>query len=1692
MDPLYSPVVLATDTTDYQANTLSRIASGITEGIPAAAASGAISIYNSTIGHFAGQANEEDLIRRYGGDAVGDYYAENKSAIDLVGFVGTSLIPGSLGIKGLQAIRGGNAVGNFGKALNLTSSRKAQALEEAMKEIGMGGGVVKSILSSPARRANLMWEVADNALLGAAAELAIATTMHNSSIFDDASIADLGWNAALGVGLSGLVGGPLASIGARGLLLSAEKEVQTYLRGFDVLEETSKTTLLKGTDALNLADSMVSLPNPQASLKFGFTREGVQTTVDIPISEAAANARAQAVRVAENKLKLKFNEIAGGDVTIGQSLYESTQNALDALRSAGKTPTEQVHYLAGYLNMLRSADAVDLTWMERQGKKFYVTINPKKLPAGQINDITDAFSLTRSRATTKNPYMLADGVTSSDLVISHIDDLGVTKLKDAFRAAPNADAIQLSDGTFRFNPKSSKVLKLREDTNTVTQLLDLETLALSSDTVLSFGDIAKRGNIINTVDAVYSAGQKFPQLARGVINIAADPVQGSARYAWASGLDIAKLRAATGDVIHLDDLPVLDRLVELRAQGLVEDRVLRQMEFVHNNSSMQFDDIVDLSILPEQRRLAILAKQYDDLGKTGVAIPDTRAVAIHLNTDRAWVEDAIARGFTPARRDAQQTGRIMATAQSMNPRTVQMTWDFGSVTGGKAGMLPEEAYNMNMGPANLVVKELTRQYQTQVATKINVTAADSVLGTDSALFPHESEFLANGTKMSMDTEARGAGATLLGASNAGYTERAKLFVQDMGKNVQLLSQRYADEAVGSLAPHVNALRSDTRASAELGALTTALRKSEHRYVFDPTNPERIISEAAMAQAKSMDGDVDMALDFLSMSGGRSPHSFSITSPDVMEFLITHTKIDRTRQEKLTTLYNAAGQVRKLPDIPVIYVPPINTVKYPYHAFVKTKNKVGLATDVGMITAKDEAQLRTLVAKVSDDYDVFFKKDTDEYYKAKGLYEYQNTLNTGLVNSDLARRGVLADAFPEMRLENIMEDWLGYHVKQSEKLVRNAVQTKNRTFFNELDLLSEQYRRVPESQTRGLGAKLKSKIADPFGDYIKTALNISKQNEFPLLDSLNEFIDKVGVSMGTAWERGFRNARKGVIDWKEADAILEEYGLPRVYTQAGEEAFLAANERMPANVIKFFAQKTNVALATTTLRLDFFNSLINMISTPIMIGTEMSSIKRMIANDAQVSNKLSELTTIKVPGRDMRVPSTTKLLADSVSNYFGPESAALVQRYKDIGSIKGVAQLHREVLDDLAFDPLANTNRALSSLHAGIEKAATITGNNFSEEFTRFVSADVMRQLTDPLVSAGKMNVKEQNAFISTFVNRVQGNYVTSQRPVVFQGTTGAAVSLFQTYAFNVLQQLFRHVQSGDKKTLAIFAGLQASAFGLNGLPFFDAANTYILGRGLSNNPNHQDAYSVLPAFNKELGDWMLYGTASAFPLFSGSLPALYSRGDINPRHITILPNSIADVPAVSASLKLIDTISEFGKNVGGGADITNSMLLALEHQGWNRPLAGFAQVLAGRATTSKGALISAANELETTSMLANFQERMVNFGGVARILGARPMDESVALGALYREKRYEAMDKARIERLGEVVKTKLYNNSVPTDEEYEDFMLRYARSGGRIETFNQAYMRWTRDANESVITQMLQKNGNPFSQKLFQIMGGEE
>ena len=1666
------PAIVGSETTDLQGGTWDRISAAITRGAPAAAISGALGIYNTALDYTGkDKVDIEEAIRKYD-DATGDYYADHKQSIDVVGFVGASLVPGTLGVKALQLARGGQALGSVGRALNLTASRRDYYMAKALEETAQSGGVIKSILSTNRVR-QAGWEVADQALLGAAFELGVLATMNDAPVFDGDTAKDFAFNFTLGVVGSGVIGGAFASLGAKGILKSAQTEIQGAMRQADTVFNPAGMGLNKGTEALLFAESIAKLPDTFGDIAFKYTLDGRKMETMLPVSAALKSAKDRAEKLAYDQLALKFNELAEGNPNIGQAFFAYIREGMSATRAIGRTESDMIDTIAGQLNNLARVSHVDLDAAAMDARKFYVNLS-----APATEDATEfvkgLITPKRTLTSTKQPYRLADGVKDTDIVMANLDELGEQTLKATFRANPEVDVVRLADGTLRVNPKSQRIIKMAENPNKVKMFIDLETGTHTPETVALFGDILGKAAAKSGDDFIAVGRRTFLQAGSKAFDLATSPLEATARWAWVADKEISEIVRITGNRVDLNDLPVLQRLVELEPK--VSADTLRKMKFIDNGTEVHYDELVNLARVAEARRYELLEKALNDWTPAKGSVPDVRAMAAHLNVSRDWVEEAIDRGFRPPVHTSEAKGKVFETADALRPKTVQAEWEFPPIK----NMLPEEAYNMNMGPNHLITKELTREYQLRTREQIGQNVAAAVLGDDF-------KYLQDLNRLSRDTSIEGAGAQVLGASNANYGARAQLAVQDTGKQVALITQRRRDEVVGALAPHINALRESQAASAELGILTTALRKNPSRFVFDPDNTSRIVSQEAVSFAKREKISLAEALD--AMPKGQHPHYFDIANDQVVDFLRASTKINAPRVDKFTSLYNAAGLTRSLINPEAIYIPPINTAKYPYHALVRTKEKVGLTSDVSMITAKSEEQLRELAAKVdTDKFDVLFKKDTDNYFKAKGEYDYSMGINEATVNSELARSGALADHFPETRLENVMTDWLEWHAKQEEKLVRTAVEVKNRQFFSEVRALSENFRAIPESQAQGLGSKAKNRIADPFGDYIKTALNISKQQEVPLLDALNDFVDKVGVKAGDAMEKAFREAKGGILDWSEANKVADRYGLGMPYKDI--DTYFAANERLPRNLIKESFQKANMWLATATLRLDFANSLLNIISTPIMLGTEMSSIKNLIKNDNVAAGALRDLMSIKVPGKDFSAPSTVKLTANAISNFFGKDKAALMARYRDIGSIKEVSQLYHEVLDDLSFRADITPKAWVDKVNAAIEKGAAITGNTFAEDFTRFVSADVMRQLSDPVVAAGKLTVKEQNAYISSFVNRVQGNYVTSQRPLVFQGTTGAAISLFQTYAFNVLQQLHRHMQAGDKKTLAVFAGLQSSVFGFNGLPFFDAVNTHLIGSMVANNPQHNDAYNILPGFNKELGDWMLYGTASAFPLFSGNSPALYSRGDINPRHVTILPVSPADVPAVQASMKLIDTVTNFAKSISNGADMSSALLQGLEHQGLNRPLAGFAQLLAGQSTTSKGTLISSAAELQSTTWLGGLKERLIDQGGVSRLMGARPMDEAVALNQMYRNKTYEALDRSRLERLGSAVKTKLYDGQAPTDEEIEDFMTRYARSGGRIENFSQFIQRASRDANVSVVNQTMAKVGQ--HKRLMEIMGGEE
>lgn len=1000
----------------------------------------------------------------------------------------------------------------------------------------------------------------------------------------------------------------------------------------------------------------------------------------------------------------------------------------------------------------------------------------------------------------------------------------------------------------------------------------------------------------------------------------------------------------------------------------------------------------------------------------------------------------------------------------------------------------QQVWQRTNGPALGADAMLAHQYEAKMKASLVQTAVRATLPE------FAQQLLPIDSAMAKTIDSLGVGPTAVTSANSAYGS-LKNAMEYLGRTMAEWKAKLGESAAKELRDVAQAISTDVDAAAELGIITSKLRRSGEK--FFPVKVEydeigmaldvprtHFVSERTYKLMQSGEKDFYQAVHEASVGGHEA--YLPIASQKVVDFLERHVRMNDDVQSKKQVILNSIGLGRSH-EAGMLYIPPIDTARYPHIAFVKQRDGIGASNQAAMITARTPEQLQKLIAELPKDFVAYTKNDVENFYRAKGSYDYSMMINDTRVDSQLRRMAKLGDFYPETRAENVLDDYVRFHVNQSHTLLSTAMQSHYAELFSQLKYLSNEFTQADTSIAKGKLATLQRKFVDPYGDYIRTALDQVKLGQYPILDELNDLIDNVGKKAWSAVNAVVRNPEAGVVDWQKANSLAQQYGLGTPFSNV--DAYRTANEVVPKNLIATTVGKLNWLLTTFGLRLDVANSLVNVLSTPIMLGMEHRSITENARKNPELAGKLAELYSTKVPGRDYAVPSYTKLVYNAINNFY-KDDGVLMNRYKPLAGISDILDDHKSLLRDIEHKPWQGYSKLAETADNWVNKASKLTGNEFSENFTRFVTADVMRQQTDILVQAGKMTVAEANSYIATFVNRVQGNYLQSQRPLLFQGTSGRAVSLFQTYMFNVFQQLGRHIEDKNARAIFTFAGLQGSIYGLNGLPYFDAVNTHLVSK-LKSNPERKDAYSELPGADTELGNWLLYGTASAMPLFDGHGPALYSRGDLNPRTLIGLPTSIGDIPAVGATVKIVDTVRTFAKNISNGGDFTNSMLFALEHQGMSRPLAGLAQIASGRSTDSKGALIAATNELYTTAQLASLHPRTL-LDGVTRVAGAKPLDEAITVGMLYRSAQYRAEDSARIADLGKAVRTKLYQNQIPTDEEYDSFLHNYVAAGGTQRTFAREMQRWMKDANESVVNQMAGKLGSQYSMRMQSLMGGRE
>lgn len=967
----------------------------------------------------------------------------------------------------------------------------------------------------------------------------------------------------------------------------------------------------------------------------------------------------------------------------------------------------------------------------------------------------------------------------------------------------------------------------------------------------------------------------------------------------------------------------------------------------------------------------------------------------------------------------------------------------------------------------------------------NQVAAARTLGDNHALLPEWNNNLLGGA------DRTGAGPSFISFANGNYGSLAS-FAEYVGSLVTKWTQGNTQRIADTFASVNNRVVNSPEAATELATIFSKIRAAgSQKYVIDG---DQIVLKSYRDHERRLAGMVDEGFDDVvdELPQYIAPQGVDVFLPvnsrDVMEWLKTHVNVNAKRVEDSKIRQGARGLDNNL-DAEAIYPPLPSPERFTHHAFVVDES-IRDTGHVSMLYGADAAALEKQINVARQQgFTVLTKGDTAAYYRARGEYDYSQGFNENYIDATLARSGASAAHFPVTGTPSEMvQDWMQWHISQENMAVRDAVKLQYSRQLGTLNKQSEAYESIQQSTRTGFFDRFKTQIKNPYQDYVKTMMGVSRQSEYPVWKSLNDTIDRAGSKVWGAISDIF-STKSDVYDTAAVNNIMQQYGLKVAATDAQLQAWV--NHPAGQTAVTKFIGNQNALLSALTLRLDPVNALNNAVGSTILTGAEVASVQRAIrSGNSDAVGALSRLMDIQLPGVDDVVRSPAKLIAGAYADILGQGGKALIEKYKGLNVVVDQVQQFRNLLETVTIEGTetaaqldSKMAKAMAMMKTFADKGEKWTGNKFAEQMNRAVSARIMDKITDVAVQAGVMDAKTANTYINTFVNRTQANVIASQRPQMFQGPLGQAIGLFQSYQFNIMQQLLRHVGEGSGKDALTLLGMQGTVYGASGLPAFQAINTHIIGNA-SGNKEHTDAYAAINGvLGKSVGDWFTYGLASNIMIHPDLKINLYSRGDISPRSLTIVPTNLADMPIAGAWTRAFQSAKGTLSNVANGGDVWNSILSGVEQQGISRPMKGLAQVLRGLGEGNMSYSASGAGNV----IAAN---DFLSLANIARLSGAKPFDEAVTQDALFRIQAYQSKDKGQRDALGKAIRTVVGNGGTPTSDQMENFMDSYAKIGGTQTEFSKWYMQQLKTATTPQANKIVGSVGSSYAHYMQVIMGG--
>ncbi len=1638
----------------------------ITKGVPLTAAAVVNSFVNTAVeaGNFFGaDLHKATIENEFGPDSdTTAYYQEHSGAIEGVALAAGSLIPGIGATKVLRLAQ----LGKFGNTMRITTGLFSGIRDTAVKAatedlLGNATGTSLFGLSAVNKTKAILAGVGDQALQGAVYETATLATMHASPITDNNTLSDNisdVWDAAKGFAV---VGGLIDGVSSFSKINKAIKKADVLTKPQEAFGSRGLGNLTPGDRILTNYSTLDAIPKEDLSrlgqMKLNITTNTTQREIREQLTKAAGGDEELAGAFH------KFIEAGREDGSIGPEQLTNNLGQLSKIGRHGDTSItsqpNEVFYVPKSIDQTNISAATHDDLMhpiavgESSTSKAYTLTSPTLLPTiGRASDTVGIPSVT----ITAPKYLGALDAYKQGVDI-FVDSKGVTHINpgsQVFKEVPRpGESRKLSVEERKVYETTGNLPKDSQPLNAIGLTLDLSSGKIFGESPLPVvGDIGKPtltagGNGLKVGDNL------FPQVP-GVEFAPISPLDANSRYVWA-----AKRGIRNGDSIAANDLPMLEQAYREKVAG-----------FDHPNLTT----FTDGSAFPQ----------------------DASSLLQHIaDTKQEMYADLLGQG-----KNADEIGHIL------NAPTKGITLNFNSLKPEELMIPPEVSSNIRHvrlaydigttkdSEGNLIRGMLATNYRVKLANDGN---SDQVAGYLSKFFGTGDPTGKKATDLfkslqltqgAGDADIAGAGASFFTNANANFGTLANQ-TQRVGRAVgELLTQRNSVIS-DTLSRSRNALVSDPAAAAEYGNFVAVRHSTPENFVM-LSDADALVNNLPKNTAV-LEGAVtrDTKTGAVRIDQGYIPSGFVPGSDTTSQGLKTYyslsdkvadlerasQSLNNVRNSSRADWWNAQGVSKGSYNPDILYAPPIDTNRYPFMAYVRNREGYALGeSGAHVIIAKDAVGLQEKIARLGPEYDAFTKSDIANFKKAEGEYEFNRNFMNNKVVSEFARKGILNNVVPETRPQNLIDHLASWHYRQEAQLLRDHVELHNAATFEQLRSMGERFDQTGTSRFGAITPFMQRSATNPYQAYIRTALGLSKSDNYPIWQLAQE---KLEAFAGTAFNmarEAFGAARKGILPYEEAAKVSEKFGLGNPYGTALSELAKKdnyygglANSLPDPKLFSKFVATANTILGAGIIRLDTFQQLIHAVTLPIMVALEHGS----------ATKDLQELLSVKLPGPagavTQSVPGFTKTLFNAVKNFFGDTDGKLADWYTNAaGLTRDELQIYRQMINQLSM-PLGKLSESgwAQKIEGATQSAEKLTGTKFTNRFIHFVASDSGRQIGE----AQGLSGQELNDFIGTFTGRVIGNIAAGQRATVFSGPIGQAVGLFGSYQWNLMQQLLRHIGDGDVKALAMGAGMQSSIFGLSSLPGFHALNSLIAER--HGNTEGRDLYSTTTSLlGKDAGDYLLYGS------LSGLLgTSLYTRGDINPRRATLLPVNPLNFPSVSAGMRVYQTLAQLENNITTkGGSVSASLLLAAEHNGLSRPLTGLAELAQGFTTNSKGDLVSTNRGLSDLS----------NISTMSRILGARPLEEGVALDALYRQNALKVLDSARLNELGQAAKTAMYGNSYLAPAVTQQFMSDYVKAGGNQENFNSWFLQQSRNANVSAVNRSFENFHSPRSQTLQIQMGG--